>query len=298
MGISRIYMTRALCFPLSSLLWLRLDRLPVFSLRFKRAILVPLSISHLPSMQQATHPRLHLRDTRDAHIIFEAVRQGFLKPVTRRLNEAERSMSVRSGAVFVWEERDDESGLKRWTDGRLWGQSRMREPYLFYDEKLPSHGGEPSTSPRSPPAFRFVDGVSRTIPSSSALLHQDRSGGNHPGLIKQAYSAWVQLSPTGTPRKWHLTAYFTYADLPTIPTVDADAILRNIIVPPGIYQSGKARKGDDGTTETFGHSALPPLHSAVGVYNMGVISGSSQRGHHRMSEDQRVIQILNSRHIS
>ncbi len=65
--------------------------------------------------QQATHPRLHLRDARDAHIVFEAVRQGFLRPVTRRLNESERLNYVRSGAVFVWEERDDDSGLKRWT---------------------------------------------------------------------------------------------------------------------------------------------------------------------------------------
>lgn len=66
-------------------------------------------------IQQATHPRLHVRDTRDAHVVFEAVRQGFLRPVTRRLNESERSTQVQSGAVFVWEECDDESGLKRWT---------------------------------------------------------------------------------------------------------------------------------------------------------------------------------------
>lgn len=73
----------------------------------------------LDQMQQATHPRLHVRDARDAHTVFEAVRQGFLRPVTRRLNEMERSMFVQSGAIFVWEECDDESGLKRWT-GRHW----------------------------------------------------------------------------------------------------------------------------------------------------------------------------------
>lgn len=66
-------------------------------------------------MQQATHPRLHVRDARDAHTVFEAVRQGLLRPVSRRLNEMERSMHVRSGAIFVWEESDDETGLKRWT---------------------------------------------------------------------------------------------------------------------------------------------------------------------------------------
>lgn len=77
--------------------------------------------------QRPTHPRLHVRDARDAQTVFEAVRSGALAKVTRRLNEVERSMFIQSGAIFVWEESDDEMGLKRWTDGRVWGQSRMRE---------------------------------------------------------------------------------------------------------------------------------------------------------------------------
>lgn len=68
---------------------------------------------------------------------------GFLRPITRRLDEHERSRLIQSGAVFVWEESDHAPGLKRWTgklyrtglpvdvnvasDGRVWSQSRMRE---------------------------------------------------------------------------------------------------------------------------------------------------------------------------
>ncbi len=77
--------------------------------------------------QRPTHPRLHVRDARDAHTVFEAVRQGMLRPVVRRLNELERSTYIQSGAIFVWEESDDELGLKRWTDGKVWSVSRMRE---------------------------------------------------------------------------------------------------------------------------------------------------------------------------
>ena len=66
-------------------------------------------------MQQATYQRLHVRDARDAHVVFEAVRQGFLMPITKRLNEAERTMLIRPGAIFVWFESEDENGLKRWT---------------------------------------------------------------------------------------------------------------------------------------------------------------------------------------
>lgn len=89
--------------------------------------------SPVQDLQRPTHPRLRIRDARDAQIVLEAVRSGVLQLVERRLNEGERSMFIRSGAVFVWEESDDEYGLKRWTDGRMWTQSRAREPFLFYE---------------------------------------------------------------------------------------------------------------------------------------------------------------------
>lgn len=97
--------------------------------------------SPVQDLQRPTHPRLRIRDARDAQIVLEAVRSGVLHLVERRLNEGERSMFIRSGAVFVWEESDDdEYGLKRWTDGRMWTQSRAREPFLFYEVR-----GKPST---------------------------------------------------------------------------------------------------------------------------------------------------------
>ena len=77
--------------------------------------------------QRPTHSRLHVRDARDAQVLFEAVRRGVLKAVSRRLNEVERTTFIQYGAIFVWEESDDDLGLKRWTDGRVWSQSRMRE---------------------------------------------------------------------------------------------------------------------------------------------------------------------------
>lgn len=89
--------------------------------------------SPVQDLQRPTHPRLRIRDARDAQIVLEAVRSGVLQLVERRLNEGERNMFIRSGAVFVWEESDDEYGLKRWTDGRMWTQSRAREPFLFYE---------------------------------------------------------------------------------------------------------------------------------------------------------------------
>lgn len=166
-----------------------------------------------------------------------------------------------------------------------------------------------------PPTYRFVDGVSRHGPTSSALSHQDRNSNPHPGLVKQAYSAWVTLNPKLKPQKWHLTAYFTYADLPSLPTIDKDPMLRKIIVPGGIYRCGKARSRneEDRLVSRYesrdspspggwsGHRVhkqltLPSLHAIVGPQNILMTMPSSPGA--RMTEDQRVIQVLNSRHIS
>lgn len=38
--------------------------------------------------------------------MFEACRLGILKPVSRRLNDSERAMFIKSGSVFVWQEAD------------------------------------------------------------------------------------------------------------------------------------------------------------------------------------------------
>jgi Gti1/Pac2 family transcription factor len=162
-----------------------------------------------------------------------------------------------------------------------------------------------------------VDGPTRSAHSSSALLHQDRSGGNHTGLIKQAYSALVMLYPNSRPRKWHLTAYFTYSDLPSIPTIDRDPILSRITVPPGIYHGGKSKlKGDDegldsppsspispgsSSAREYGGrpTALPSLQSTVGSYALHPRSVYPRAGPGRISsEDHRVIHMLNSRHVS
>ncbi len=168
-----------------------------------------------------------------------------------------------------------------------------------------------------------MDGPSRTW-SSSAQSHYDRSDKHPTGLVKQAYSAWVVESVNAKPRKWHLTAYFTYSDLPSIPTVDQDPLFRGLAVPQGIYRSGKARSRNSDATYPVPSSpsspprpltpmarsppggssrarndsvVLPSLQSAVSASPMSG-HGSHHRTHSaRIPEDQRMIQMLNSRPI-
>jgi len=230
-------------------------------------------------------------------------------------------MHIRSGAIFVWEECGDESGLKRWTDGRVWSQSRMREPYLFYDERLPEDLQSTPEQRHRSPTYRFVGGVSRNSPTSPAMSHYERSGQHPGGLVKQAYSAWVLLGPNAKPRKWHLTAYFMYSDLSSLPTPDRDPIFRRVVVPSGVYRSGKTRSKNDQSGEPeFGPSNSsassetqpPPVPSPThsprpeGARNRILqlpiaahSSHSSQPRTHvaRPPEDERMIQMLNAKHI-
>ena len=72
-----------------------------------------------------------IENTADALRVFELCRQGQLGRVRRRLHDKERRL-IRSGSVFVFDEQ--ESGIRRWTDGRLWSPSRILGNFLIYRE--------------------------------------------------------------------------------------------------------------------------------------------------------------------
>ncbi|KAL9708791.1 Global transcription regulator sge1 [Leucoagaricus gongylophorus] len=72
-----------------------------------------------------------IETTGDALLILEAARRGLIPRVTRRLIDSERKM-ITSGSVFVFDE--DESGIKRWTDGLFWSPSRILGNFLLYRE--------------------------------------------------------------------------------------------------------------------------------------------------------------------
>lgn len=96
----------------------------------------PSNPSSNPQQQQAatwTEPPWSgwIETTGDALLILEAARRGLIPRVTRRLVDSERKM-ITSGSVFVFDE--DESGIKRWTDGFFWSPSRILGNFLLYRE--------------------------------------------------------------------------------------------------------------------------------------------------------------------
>lgn len=66
--------------------------------------------------------------TGDALRLIQAARQGVIPRITRRLNDLERRAMIRSGSIFIFS--DDESGIKRWTEGLSWSASRIVGNFL------------------------------------------------------------------------------------------------------------------------------------------------------------------------
>lgn len=160
--------------------------------------------------------------------------------IKRRLAPSERDV-LRSGDVFVWEESDNKGSLERWTDGRRWSQSRMREPFLFYEEKIEITPEEKEAKAARRAQQRSSDpvtGLPITLSAPNPIRRQDRP--NKPGgFTKQTYSAFVLFPGAQTQRKWHLVAYFLATDYMQLPTVEHYSQLRQIRVPDGIYVSSK-----------------------------------------------------------
>lgn len=94
--------------------------------------------------------------TADALRIVELCRVGKLGRVSRRLHDKERQL-IRSGSVFVFDEL--ESGIKRWTDGRVWSPSRILGNFLIYREleRKSLSSGDPKQQSQQEQLIQDVD---------------------------------------------------------------------------------------------------------------------------------------------
>jgi len=204
-------------------------------------------------MQRPTLTGIRIRSPADAHVIFHAVSLKLLPMVSRRLDTDERRY-IMSGCVFVWEERGSNAeatglGIERWTDSIRWGPSRVRDEFLYYNER------EPTPIDREPQSDSAV-----TSPLRSTQPH----GINRGNLIKQTYSVFVETCRGR--RKWHLIAYFTQENLDYLRTVDDVPTLASLSVPPGRYRTART-SGNRGRSHTQVSEMISyPPHPSYGEY--------------------------------
>ncbi|MCJ1475085.1 hypothetical protein MMC13_003745 [Lambiella insularis] len=174
----------------------------------------------------------HVRTPADAIILFEACRLGLLPRVQRRLSEKERQ-SIKSGSVFVWDER--EAGMRRWTDGKSWSASRVSGSFLTYREMEGKRGGNGFAPPIAAARAGKTPESTRGSDSDLEMAGEDGPDGYRykpDGLMKQSFSI-----TTSTGNHLHLISYYARSH-PTAQGLTQptnDPALRHIRPQKGMY---------------------------------------------------------------
>lgn len=206
----------------------------------------------------------HVRTPTDAIILFEACRLGILPRVQRRLSEKERQ-SIRSGSVFVWDER--EAGMRRWTDGKSWSASRVSGSFLTYREMEGKRGGNSFVAP--------ANRVSKTPDS----VNDDPLGGDGEegpdgyrykpdGLMKQSFSI-----TTSQGQHLHLISYYSRSH----PTTQ---VLRQPSTDPNLASIQPA-KGMYPESTINDQSSVPAVTRSPMVGAPGYVMSPGGPGYHR-----------------
>lgn len=194
--------------------------------------------------------RGYVRTPADAIRLFEACRLGALPRVQRRLSEKERQ-SIRSGSVFVWDER--EAGMRRWTDGKSWSASRVSGSFLTYREMEGKRGGGFSNGRR---------GAGKT-PDSGRGSDEDQDDGEPEGyrykadgLMKQSFSI-----TTSTGQHLHLISYYSRPQpgQPELIQPSNDPSLRAIVPIKGMYPESSMGENNPTPALTRAPMQQPPF---------------------------------------
>ncbi|ORX76439.1 hypothetical protein K493DRAFT_403974 [Basidiobolus meristosporus CBS 931.73] len=176
----------------------------------------------------------YIESVHDALLVIESCRLGYLHRVQRRLSEKERQ-SVRSGSVFVWEE--EESGMRRWTDGRAWSPSRVLGSFLIYRELENKRKHNKTLLNHPSPPLSIIEGDIGEKRDNSHMEFPYKDS----GLIKQSLSV-----TTSNHRKLHLISYYTKDHVTSgqLKVPSYDSTFSHIRIPKGLYP--------DMTTDLFG----------------------------------------------
>lgn len=191
----------------------------------------------------------YVRTPADAIKLFEACRLGLLPRVQRRLSEKERQ-SIRSGSVFVWDER--EAGMRRWTDGKSWSASRVSGSFLTYREMEGKRGG----------GFGSRRNGSKASSDSGRVSDEDHDDGEPEGyrykadgLMKQSFSI-----TTSNGQHLHLISYYSRPQpgQPDLPQPTSDGSLRGIVPVKGMYPESSMGESNQTPALTRAPMQQPP----------------------------------------
>lgn len=215
----------------------------------------------------------HVKTPADAIKLFEACRIGLLPRIQRRLSEKERQ-SIKSGSVFVWDER--EAGMRRWTDGKSWSASRVSGSFLTYREMEGKRGGG-SFAP--PPVRQRMGGKT---PDSGRGSDEDADmDGDGPdgyrykpdGLMKQSFSI-----TTSSGQHLHLISYYArhHPNSHELLQPTSDPMLRHIVPVKGMYPESTVQEQAQGPAVT-----RAPMQGAYMSQPQHMVPGPPPQSHQR-----------------
>lgn len=249
-------------------------------------------------MQVPSCTNVRIRSTADVHKIFYAVYLGLLPMITRRLDAKERE-ALSSGYCYAWEDRGPHAitgiGIERFTEGRHWSASRVRDvcascltsPPCFLTTisgiliLLRKMGASQEQERGESQVSRSCSCGSRMRFNPTAILQSD---GQPPRdwdpYVKQTYSVYLNENENNK-RKWHLSAsfssrshpslsydflaaYFTQATVDRLGTVDDIPVLKDLVVPENLFKSSRRTKTRSSRANTSANApdAAPLSNSA------------------------------------
>ncbi|KAI0645853.1 Gti1/Pac2 family-domain-containing protein [Trametes meyenii] len=185
-------------------------------------------------MQRPTLTNVHIRSAADAHKLFYAVQLGLLPKIEKRLDANERA-ALRPGDVYVWEEKGPNSdsfsvSMERFTEGKSWTASRVREDFLMYFESPRKGKGNARTSENQVVRPGEQD---LYIKLTYSVIRED---------VMEASQSKDAADKLRKPPKWHMNAYFTKLTEGQLRTIDDIPTLRDLVVPDGIFSSARTSK--------------------------------------------------------
>ncbi|KAI9067325.1 hypothetical protein FKP32DRAFT_1701098 [Trametes sanguinea] len=204
-------------------------------------------------MQRPTLTNVHIRSAADAHKLFYAVQLGLLPKIEKRLDANERA-ALRPGDVYVWEEKGPNTdsfsvSMERFTEGKSWTASRVREDFLMYFESPRKGKGNARTSENQVVRPGEQD---LYIKLTYSVIRED---------VKEA-SQSKDADKLKKPPKWHMNAYFTKLTEGQLRTIDDIPMLRDLVVPEGIFSSARTSKpGKRGDSSRTANSTVKRMYA-------------------------------------
>ncbi|OSD07026.1 hypothetical protein PYCCODRAFT_1359784 [Trametes coccinea BRFM310] len=204
-------------------------------------------------MQRPTLTNVHIRSAADAHKLFYAVQLGLLPKIEKRLDANERA-ALRPGDVYVWEEKGPNTdsfsvSMERFTEGKSWTASRVREDFLMYFESPRKGKGNARTSENQVVRPGEQD---LYIKLTYSVIRED---------VKEA-SHSKDADKLKKPPKWHMNAYFTKLTEGQLRTIDDIPMLRDLVVPDGIFSSARTSKpGKRGDSSRTANSTVKRMYA-------------------------------------